>query len=95
VVASRIGGIQDQIAHGDSGVLLDDPQDLAAYGGAVTALLGDHGQAERIGERARERVRDHFISTRSLLDYLQVIRRLRQGSLRIAVDGGARSAYGE
>ena len=28
VVASRIGGIQEQIVHGESGLLLDDPQDL-------------------------------------------------------------------
>jgi len=30
VVASRIGGIQEQIVHGVSGILLDDPRDLAA-----------------------------------------------------------------
>ena len=35
VVASRIGGIQDQIDDGVSGELLDDPADLAAYGAAV------------------------------------------------------------
>jgi hypothetical protein len=30
VAASRIGGIQDQTVHGESGVLLDDPRDLGA-----------------------------------------------------------------
>jgi trehalose synthase len=76
VVASRIGGIQDQIVHGDSGVLLDDPRDLAAYGGAVAELLSDRERAERMGERARDRVRDRFVSVRSLLDYFEVIRGL-------------------
>ena len=76
VVASRIGGIQDQIVHGDSGVLLDDPRDLAAYGAAVTDLLADPPRAGRIGERARERVRERFLSVRSLLDYLGVVRRV-------------------
>jgi trehalose synthase len=76
VVASRVGGIQDQIVDGDTGLLLDDPRDLAAYGAAVTALLSDQPRAERMGERARERVRDRFTSVRSLLDYLAVIRRL-------------------
>jgi trehalose synthase len=76
VVASRIGGIQEQIVHGDSGVLLDDPHDLAAYGAAVTGLLADREAAERMGRRARERVRDRFTSVRSLLDYLALIRRV-------------------
>jgi trehalose synthase len=76
VVASRVGGIQEQIADGDTGLLLDDPRDPAAFGGAVTSLLLDPPRAEQIGRRARERVRDKFISVRSLLDYLAVIRRL-------------------
>jgi trehalose synthase len=84
VVASRIGGIQDQIVDGQSGVLLDDPQDLAAYGATVTGLLRDPARAERLGRAARERVRDRFTSPRSLLDYLSVIRgvlaRRREGA---------------
>jgi trehalose synthase len=76
VVASRIGGIQDQIVDGDSGVLLDDPHDLAAFGAAVHGLLADPAGAERMGRRARERVRDEFLSVRSLLDYLAVIRKV-------------------
>jgi trehalose synthase len=73
VVASRIGGIQDQIEDGSSGVLLDDPQDLAAYGAAVAGLLADGERAERMGDAARERVRGDFLSSRSLLDYLRVV----------------------
>jgi trehalose synthase len=76
VVASRIGGIQDQIVHGESGVLLDDPHDFASYGAAVTDLLSDPEKAKLIGERARERVRDRFLSARSLLDYLRVVRKV-------------------
>ena len=76
VVASRIGGIQDQIVDGESGLLLDDPLDLAAYGAAVTGLLEDPQRALSMGEHARERVRERFISVRSLLDYLGVIRKL-------------------
>jgi trehalose synthase len=76
VVASRIGGIQDQIIDGESGMLLDDPRNLADFGAAVTPLLGDPRLAERIGNAARERVREAFTSPRSLLDYLAVIRRV-------------------
>ncbi len=74
VVASRIGGIQEQIVDGETGVLLDDPRDLAAFGAAVTSLLANPSRAEELGRRARERVRDEFLSVRSLTDYLGLIR---------------------
>ena len=76
VVASRIGGIQEQIVHGVSGILLDDPHDLAAYGAAVSELLAEPGHREEMGRRARERVRERFLSARSLLDYLSLLRRV-------------------
>jgi trehalose synthase len=76
VVASRIGGIQSQIVHGESGLLLDDPRDLEAFGAAVTALLLDPAWAAQLGQRGRERVRDQFTSPRSLLDYLLLIEKI-------------------
>jgi trehalose synthase len=76
VVASRIGGIQDQIVDGESGVLLDDPTDLAAYGAAVRELLEGPERAEKMGRAAQERVRDEFLAIRSLLQYLALIQRL-------------------
>ncbi len=76
VVASRVGGIEDQIVPGESGILLDDPRDLEAFGRAVTEMLADPHRAEQIGRVAQERVRDRFLSVRSLLDYLAVIRRI-------------------
>jgi trehalose synthase len=76
VVATRVGGIQEQIEHGKTGVLLDDPHDLAGFGAAITELLADEARAEQIGNAARERVRDQFVSLRSLLDYAALIRRV-------------------
>ena len=76
VVASRVGGIEEQIVAGESGILLDDAYDLAAFGRELADLLADPERAEQIGRGARERVRDRFLSVRSLLDYLAVIRRL-------------------
>jgi trehalose synthase len=81
VIASRIGGIQEQIVHGESGILLDDPRDLAAFGAEIARLLAHPAEASEIGRRARERVRDHFLSVRSLLDYLDVIRRVLDQAL--------------
>jgi trehalose synthase len=76
VVASRIGGIQDQIEHGVSGLLLDDATDLAAYGAAVLELLADPARSAAMGEAAHERVRDRYLGTHSLLDYLALFERL-------------------
>jgi trehalose synthase len=87
VVASRIGGIQEQVVDGASGILLDDPRDLAAYGAAVAGLLSEHARAEQIGRNARERVRDRFLSVRTLLDYVALIRRVLTG--RVAEAGSA------
>jgi trehalose synthase len=79
VVASRIGGIQDQIVDGVSGVLLDDPTDLAAYGAQVRELLHEPDRAQKMGHEAYERVRDDFLAVRSLLQYLALIQRLIDG----------------
>jgi trehalose synthase len=76
VVASRIGGIQDQIVDGKSGILLDDPTDLAAYGAAVRDLLDNPERARAIGHEAQERVRGDFLAVRSLLQYLALFERL-------------------
>ncbi len=73
VVASAIGGIKSQIVDGTTGVLLEDPRDLTTFGNEIASLLAHPKRAGRIGELARERVRDEFTSPRSLLDYLHVI----------------------
>ena len=57
VMASRVGGIQDQLSHDRSGLLLEDPSDLAAFGRATATLLEDHERAGRLGREAHRRVR--------------------------------------
>ncbi len=76
VVASRIGGIQDQIEHPRSGLLVDDPADLAAYGSAVSCLLGDDVGAAGIGREGRLRVTANYLGTRSLVQYTELFGRL-------------------
>jgi trehalose synthase len=73
VVATRRGGIQDQIVDGESGVLLDDPLDLETMGAALLQLLGDPNYSRELGEAARRRVEDHFLGTRSLIQYEQLL----------------------
>jgi trehalose synthase len=76
VVASRIGGIQDQIADGVSGLLVDDPHDLRAFGHSIKQLLGDSQEAARIGAAAQNQVRQHFLGARHLTQYFELISQL-------------------
>ena len=78
LVASAVGGIQDQLTP-DSGVLLDDPTDLRAFGEAVAGLLDRPEEAARLGENARERVRQHFVGDRHLLQYEALFESLLNG----------------
>jgi trehalose synthase len=77
VVASKVGGIQDQVVDGNSGLLVDDPEDMAAFGRAVTGLLEDRERAERMGRAAHERVCTEFLPTRHLMQYVELLQRLR------------------
>src|SRR5690242_7848244 len=79
MVASAVGGIQDQIEDGVSGVLLSDPTNLDAAAQAIDGLLEDSSRAHAIGEAARERVREHFLGTRSLTQYMDLIQRMLAG----------------
>lgn len=72
VLATRVGGIQDQIVHGVSGVLLDDADDLDAYGRQLAMLLYDGGYRARLGAAAQERVRERFLESRHLRDWVDL-----------------------
>jgi trehalose synthase len=75
VVASNVGGIQDQIEDGRTGHLVE-PRDLAAFGARVSALLDDPHHAERIGEAAQARVREEFLGPRHLGQYVDLLARV-------------------
>jgi trehalose synthase len=73
VLASRVGGIQEQITDGATGILIDDPTDLRAFGAALDRLLDDPQRAGELGRAAAERVRDRFLATRHLLQYADLL----------------------
>jgi len=75
VIGSRVGGIQDQITDGETGVLVE-PRDLGAFAKSAAALLRDEDRARELGHAAMERVRDEFLGSRSLGQYLQLFQRL-------------------
>jgi trehalose synthase len=66
VVASGVGGINDQITDGEDGLLLDDPRDLSQLGVALDRVLSDPEGADRLGRAARERVTHNYLSDRHL-----------------------------
>jgi trehalose synthase len=93
VVASAVGGIQDQIVDGESGVLVQ-PDDLERFAAAVAALLRDPERAEWMGDNARERVRGAFLGARHLAQYFDLFEDVRRTTElsggRAAVGGGSR-----
>jgi trehalose synthase len=73
VLASAVGGIQDQVRDGQDGILLPDPRDLGAFAEAARALLGDPDRARRMGESGHERVRDYFLADRDLSQWMALL----------------------
>ena len=73
VIGSRVGGIPDQIEHGVSGLLLDDPLDYVQFANLVGLVTSQPELAERLGTNARIRVRECFLSLRSLYFYADLI----------------------
>jgi trehalose synthase len=76
VIASRVGGIQDQIVDECDGLLVDDPYDLDALASAMVRLLNDRDLADRLGDAARARVHDQFLGDRHLTQYVDLFERL-------------------
>lgn len=67
VVASNVGGIPLQIKHKYSGLLCHSI-DGAAF--ALKQLLNSPEYAKKLGENGREHIRNNFLLTRHLRDYL-------------------------
>lgn len=72
VVASAVGGIQDQIDDGVDGVLVD-PTDGAAWAQAVADVLRFPERAHDMGLAAHESVRREFLPDRHLLELVDAI----------------------
>ena len=78
VVASRVGGIQDQIVNGVDGLLIDDPTDAGAFAEALDQVLSDHALASRLGRAARLRVQERYLGIQHLMRYADLLERLER-----------------
>jgi trehalose synthase len=67
VIGGAVGGIPLQIVHGVTGFLVHSA-DGAAF--RIRQLLNNPAMAQRMGERGREYVRNNFLITRQVRDYL-------------------------
>lgn len=73
VVGGNVGGIPLQIIDGQTGFLVDSVDECADR---TLYLLEHPAEAARMGAAGRERVRQHFLSTRYLANYLQLFNHL-------------------
>jgi trehalose synthase len=76
VVASAVGGIQDQIEDGVSGLLVRDPRNIEAFAGALERVLVDEALARRLGDAAHARVQSQYLSIHALARWAELIRQL-------------------
>jgi trehalose synthase len=67
VVASNVGGIPLQIKHKYSGLLCHSIEGAAF---AIKQLLNSPEYAEKLGENGREHIRNNFLLTRHIRDYM-------------------------
>jgi trehalose synthase len=74
VVGGRAGGIKIQIRDGYDGYLVDSVEECARR---TMDLLADPVGADALGAQGREHVRDNFLSTRELEDWLRLFTELR------------------
>ena len=68
VIGGDVGGIRIQIEDGVSGYLVSSSEECASR---IVQLLRDPQLRTRLGEAARERVRERFLMPRLAFDYLQ------------------------
>lgn len=67
VIAGAVGGIQLQIAHKYSGILTHSIEGTAQW---IKHLINEPEYARRLGENGREHIKNNFLITRHIKDYL-------------------------
>ncbi len=69
VIGGRVGGITKQIQDGENGFLVSSVDEAAAR---LVQLLKDEELRETMGKKARESVRENFLLTRYMEQYLDL-----------------------
>ena len=67
VIGGAVGGIKRQVINGVTGFLVHSPEGAA---NRAQQLLAESGMRRKMGENGREHVRQNFLLTRHVKDYL-------------------------
>jgi len=73
VIGGNVGGIKLQIQNGENGFLVSNSKELAKR---IIQLIKNPGLAKKLGETARETVKEKFLIPRLLRDYLKLFKEL-------------------
>jgi len=74
-VVAPAGGLTEQVIDGETGLVATTTEEFAA---AIEKLLTDPAAARKLGENGRRHVAEHFLITRYLRDYLQILNELHR-----------------
>ncbi|HAV41505.1 MAG TPA: glycosyl transferase family 1, partial [Acidobacteria bacterium] len=78
VVASNVGGIPLQIIDGKTGFLVE-PEDIEGCARKVVQILKNPELWQELGANGKAHVRENFLVTRNLLDYLDIMDEVYNG----------------
>jgi len=87
VVAGNVGGIPLQIEHGKTGFLANTTSEYVVY---VLYLLRHSEIANEMGCQGKGHVRENFLVTRNLADYLRIFGSFRRGEERVVAISGTK-----
>ncbi len=59
-VAGRSGGAGEAVVHGETGLVVEDPSDVAGVAASLRRLLEDEPERRRLGQAARRRAEEQF-----------------------------------
>jgi trehalose synthase len=76
VIGGAVGGIPLQVIHGVTGFLVHSVEGAAFR---IRQFLNNPEMAKRMGERGKEHIRQHFLITRQIRDYLSIWYTLERG----------------
>ena len=76
-VVAPVGGLVEQVTDGETGLIAASTDEFAS---AISRLLSDPALSAKLGENGRRHVRERFLITRYLRDYLLILNDLHRNA---------------